>query len=289
MKNIKITFIGGDMRQISAAKALFRKGFAVCLYGFEGCAFPDGAVLSDSLRDALKDADCVVLPLPYAREGKINAPLTKEDISFEEIIENAGSAVVLGGKIDEKAYKRAAAHNIKLTDYYGREELSILNAVPTAEGAVEIAMRELPTTVFGMECAVTGYGKVGRVLASTLKALGADVTVFARKAEARAWAKVDGCRAEDIKEMKTLAGKFSCIFNTVPAVIIDERIVRSLNRSALIVDLASPPGGVDIGAAEQCGVRCISAMSLPGRVAPDSAGEIIAETIENILISEEMI
>ena len=61
-----------------------------------------------------------------------------------------------------------------------------------------------------------------------------------------------------------------------------------MRKNALIVDLASSPGGVDVGAAEKYGIRYISALSLPGRVAPDSAGEIIAETIKNILVAEEI-
>ena len=276
------------MRQIAAARALSNDGYAISVYGFEDCTMPDGIFAAKDLKSAITEKNCIVLPLPYAREGKINAPMTKEDIPFNTIIDNAGYAIVMGGKIDEKAYKYAATHNIELIDYYVREELSVLNAVPTAEGAVEIAMRELPTTVFGMECAVTGYGKVGRVLAATLKALGADVTVFARKAEARAWAKVDGCRTDHITAIPAEAGKFSCIFNTVPAVIINECAISAMRKNALIVDLASSPGGVDVGAAEKYGIRYISALSLPGRVAPDSAGEIIAETIKNILVAEEI-
>lgn len=289
MNNIQITFVGGDMRQLSSAKALHTKGNTVQVYGFDGCLIPNGIYQPPTLKEALFGVQCVVLPLPYARDGKINAPMTKEDITLEYVVDNSGEAIILGGKFDGKAYMCAEAHNIKMIDYYGREELSILNAVPTAEGAVEIAMRELPTTVFGMECAVVGYGKVGRVLAATLNALGANVTVFARRAEARAWAKVDGCKAEDTEKLATSAHGFTCVFNTVPAVLIDESVINSLSRDALIVDLASSPGGVDVGAAEKRGIRCISALSLPGRVAPDSAGMIIAETIENILISEEII
>lgn len=289
MEKIQITFVGGDMRQLSAAKTLNAKGYSVCIYGFECCAVPKGITQPPTLKEAVESSRFIILPLPYSREGKINAPMTKEDITLEYIAQNAKNAVIFGGKLDVKAYKCAEAHNIKMIDYYGREELSILNAVPTAEGAVEIAMRELPTTVFGMECAVIGYGKVGRVLAGTLNALGADVTVFARKADARAWAKVNGCKAEDTADISRNAGMFTCIFNTVPAVLLDETVIKSVRADALIVDLASSPGGVDAGAAEARGIRYISAMSLPGRVAPDSAGVIIAETIENILISEEII
>lgn len=195
----------------------------------------------------------------------------------------------MGGKLDFEAYKLAEAHNNKITDYYGREELSVLNAVPTAEGAVETAMRELPVTLFGSKMAIIGFGRIGKVLARALCALGSDVTVFARKPEAKAWARIYGCKTETTDNMEEKLSEFVCIFNTVPAPVLGARELCAVRDGAIIIDLASAPGGVDKGAAEKAEVRVITALSLPGRVAPDSAGEIIAETIENILLQEDMI
>lgn len=290
MKKAKITFIGGDLRQIAAAGSLAEDAANVTLYGFDDLKnVPRTVTRSDDLSAAENGADVIVLPLPYGHDGKINCPLTKEEIMLRTVTELCGSALILGGKFDRKAYGIAAAHNNKMTDYYEREELSVLNAVPTAEGAVEIAMRELPITVFGMKAAVVGYGRVGTVLASTLRALGAKVTVAARSTSARAWAKINGCDAVGISDLEKIAGEFSCVFNTVPALVINPTMIDAMRRDALIIDLASSPGGVDTGAAEKAGVKCIAALSLPGRVAPDTAGEIIAETIKNILIQEEII
>ena len=290
MKKAKITFIGGDLRQIAAARTLSADGNDVTLYGFDDLkSVPSGIVRENDIAAAEYGADVIVLPLPYGHDGKINCPLTKEEIMLRTVTELCGNALILGGKFDRKAYGIAAAHNNKMTDYYEREELSVLNAVPTAEGAVEIAMRELPITVFGMKTAVIGYGRVGAVLASTLRALGADVTVAARSPSARAWAKINGCTAVGINELPAVVGDFSCVFNTVPALVVDGSVTDAMRQDALIIDLASAPGGVDTGAAEKAGIKCISALSLPGRVAPDTAGEIIAETIENILIQEDII
>lgn len=287
MKKIKITFIGGDMRQISAAGYFAEKGHTARAFGFDGMKGGDfGVELCEFLPQATEDADCIVLPLPYMAGGKINCPMTKAEISLPDVLENSYQAIILGGKLDKKAYDAARAHNNKIIDYYEREELSVLNSVPTAEGAIEIAMRELPVTIFGAEVAVIGYGRVGKVLAKTLRALGAEVAVFARSPAARAWAKTDGCRAYDIARLSELAGSFICIFNTVPAPVIDSGVIAGINKSALVIDLASSPGGVDFGAAEKAGIKTVQALSLPGRVAPDTAGKIIAETIENILVQE---
>lgn len=287
MKKLKITFIGGDMRQISAAGYFAEKGHSVRVFGFDGMReMQDKIELCGFLPQATEGADCIVLPLPYMTGGRINCPLTKGETSLADVIENSQTSVILGGKLDKRAYDAARAHNNMIIDYYEREELSVLNSVPTAEGALEIAMRELPVTIFGAELAVVGYGRVGKVLAKTLRALGAEVTVFARSPAARAWAKTDGCRACDISSLAGFAGDFVCIFNTVPAPVIDARVLAGVRDGAIVIDLASAPGGVDVGAAEKLKVKVIQALSLPGRVAPDTAGKIIAETIENILIQE---
>ncbi|MBQ8670514.1 MAG: dipicolinate synthase, partial [Oscillospiraceae bacterium] len=63
----------------------------------------------------------------------------------------------------------------------------------------------------------------------------------------------------------------------------DRRVLAALPRDAVVIDLASKPGGVDFDTARQMGVKTIWALSLPGKVAPISSGEAIKDTILNIL------
>ena len=290
MKHIKTAFIGGDLRQLSAAGYFARLGAEAVVWGFDGCKLPENVVCKDDARAACDGADVIILPLPYGREGEINCPMTEKELTIAEMLEyTKENALIIGGRLDKKAYKLAAPHNNKIIDYYDREELSVLNAVPTAEGAVEIAMRELPITLFGSRMAIIGFGRIGKVLAKVLCGLGVSVTVFARKPEAKAWARVCGCKAEDTSKMSEYLSGFVCIFNTVPAPVLGEKELMSAGENTLIIDLASAPGGVDKSAAERTGAKVITALSLPGRVAPESAGEIIAETVVNILFQEDII
>ena len=287
MKHIKTTFIGGDLRQISAAGYFSGIGAEARVWGFEKCRLPDGVTGYTSFEEACDGADAIILPLPYGKDGEINCPMTEKEVTLGALLNCVDEkTVIMGGRLDEKAYSLAAAHNNKIIDDYGREELSVLNAVPTAEGALEVAIRELPVTLFGSRVAIIGFGRIGKVLAKVLCGLGSDVTVFARKPEAKAWARVYGCKAEDTSNMSEYLSGFVCIFNTVPAPVLGKAELYSVRHDAVIIDLASAPGGVDKGAAEETGVRVISALSLPGRVAPESAGEIIAETAVNILFQE---
>ena len=52
----------------------------------------------------------------------------------------------------------------------------------------------------------------------------------------------------------------------------------------IFIDLASKPGGIDFASAQELGKKVIWALGLPGKTAPVTSGEIIAETIDNMLI-----
>ena len=58
---------------------------------------------------------------------------------------------------------------------------------------------------------------------------------------------------------------------------------KRIRKDCLVIDLASKPGGVDFKAASELGVKVVWALGLPGKVAPISAGRIIADTVMNIL------
>ncbi|MBR3920358.1 MAG: dipicolinate synthase [Oscillospiraceae bacterium] len=112
--------------------------------------------------------------------------------------------------------------------------------------------------------------------------MGADVTVCARKKSDIAWAEIFGCKGRDFSLLNEKSD-FRIIFNTVPTEIFTKEKLSLLNPSALIIDLASKPGGVDFESAALMGIKTIWALSLPGEVAPVTSGEIIAKTIRNIL------
>lgn len=159
----------------------------------------------------------------------------------------------------------------------------ITNAVPTAEGAIEIAMTETPFTLHGSKCLVTGYGRIGKILSKMLCGIGARVSVEARKFADLAHIEGNSCKAVPLCELVHHVGEFDVIFNTVPYLIFDADMLRRLKKDALLIDLASRPGGVDFEAAKQMGIRVIWALSLPGKVAPVSAGAIIKDTIVNVM------
>ncbi len=268
----KILIIGGDARIDRLYVSMQRDGLDVSRYTEDM-----------ALKTALSHADVVILGLPASSDGEtVSAPGLLQPILMKDLFRLMNSRqLLLGGKFSEKLRGLMDVYGIRYCDYLCREELEVANAVPTAEGAVQIAMEELPITLNGSVAIVTGYGRIGKYLSKLLKALGAQTTVFARKDSDLALIRAEGLNPAVYELLPDAAVYAHVIFNTVPAKVITKPTLENM-AGGLIIDLAGDGGGVDAEAAARAGVRVIRALSLPGKVAPVTAGEIIKETIYNI-------
>lgn len=282
-----VSVIGGDLRQLTVANELYNDGFFVNVYGFNMDNTPEIIPNTVDIKTAL-DGDIIILPVPVSFDGiYINTPYTNEKLSVDFLINNLNPlSLVFGGCISPGMSDALTKKGIKHMDYMLRDELAIKNAIPTAEGAIEIAISETPITLHNSKCLVLGYGKVGKILAKSLDALGAKTYVSARKYADLALIEGHGYIPLSVSESKSRLDEFDIIFNTVPALILGEAELRKTRRDTLIIDLASKPGGVDFEVAKELGLHVVWALSLPGRVAPVTAGIIIKDTITNMLREE---
>lgn len=276
--------LGGDLRQEKLAGLLHEDGHSVHTYALEGTELPVGVVQADGLEKA-RYADCVVLPLPVSGEGSLlNSPMSPAAHPMEEIFSALrDSQFICGGRVDPATQRLAQRFGLTVHDYFQREELAVANAVPTAEGAVQIALEELGITLHRSRALVLGYGRVGRLTAHRLAALGANVTVAARRYDALAWAEAYGHATLRMGELAGYLCGYDLVVNTIPERVLDRKLLGELKEGCLVIDLASKPGGVDFQGAAELGVRCVWALSLPGKVAPISAGGAIRDTIYNML------
>ena len=291
-----IALLGGDTRQLSLAARLASAGFRVHAYGLPFEELPPEVLYFPDWREALSDADAVVLPLPVSPDGvRLGLPLapTAESVLISDLFSRIPeNALLAGGKFSPAIKALAEEKQLHLFDYFKSEELQQKNALPTAEGAVSILMRESPRTVSGLSVGVTGFGRVARALVKLLLAMGAKVTVAARKLADIEAATALGCdtvHLVDGRSLTALCHGQSVIFNTVPHWIFSADILSEMPKSSLIIDLASAPGGVDAAAATAHGIRVIWALSLPGKYAPATAGEIIADTLLSYMREEGLV
>ena len=284
--DIRLAVIGGDMRMIYCASALADAGFEVGFCGFDNAAVEyTNAVRCRSAEDAVKGAAAVVLPVPFSADGcRLNAPFSNREIRWCDLLSLiTPTQLVLAGVCSDGFLNRADELSLSVSDYMKDEELAVKNAVTTAEGALELALRELPVTLNGAAVLVAGYGRVGKAVSALFKNVGCDVTVCARRADALAWARASGCNTAEIKDVCRAVGGKTLIINTIPGLVFDRNVLSFADKGALLLDLASLPGGVDFDAAAGLGVKTVHALSLPGKTAPRTAGEDIADTIISIL------
>ncbi len=303
MHDTKICLLGGDTRQYSLANHLAASGYETAVWGIPILADTAGntsfgGVKCSDPRSAAAESRAVILPLPASRDGvRINCMFSDDtadefnrELRLTELMEILSpGTLLLAGMPGDVLKTMARDANIKLIDYYDCEEVQIKNAIPTAEGAVALALEALPVTLYGASVTVVGYGRISQRLAAVLHALGARITVAARSLRDLTWAGVAGYTALPMQDFLNNPGAPDVLFNTVPAPILSETVLTALPPSTLIIELASAPGGIDPGAARTAQQKIIRAPSLPGRVAPFTAGKILFETIRRLLIEEGVV
>ena len=286
MEKTTILVAGGDLRYGYTAQALAQQDcYDVWAAGFTRQFLPDERIrLVESAADGLPMCDVLLLPMPVSDDGVlVNAPYSRQHLPLQGFVPKIREGgLVLGGKFG-KAQAVFTQAGLETVDYLAREELSMRNAVPTAEGAVQILLEEMPRTIFGSRILVLGFGRIGIRMAMLLTAFGAHVTVAARDPAARAYAELLGCESIPFTALQEAVAQADVLCNTVPAKVVTQAVLEALPQDALVLDLASKPGGVDWDAAQTLGTRVVWALSLPGKTAPVTAGEIIAVTVEHIL------
>lgn len=283
-QELNIWVLGGDLRQEKLAGFFQEDGHRVHTYAMDAGELPDGVEPANDLTQ-LRSADCVVLPLPVCAEGgTLSAPRSKMVCPIKTVLDALRPGqFICGGRVDDETRALARERGLTIHDYFQREELTVANAVPTAEGAVQIAMEEMGVTLHRSKVLMLGYGRVGQLTAHRLGLLGARVTVAARRYDALAWAEAYGHDTLRLSDLSGHLGDFELVVNTVPSRVLPREFLEQLKPTCLVIDLASKPGGVDFQGAAELGLKCVWALSLPGKVAPISAGLAIRDTIYNLL------
>ena len=163
------------------------------------------------------------------------------------------------------------------------EELTVKNVIPTAEGAISIAMEKSKITLHDSNCLVLGFGRIGKILAKMLHGLGAHVCCEARKQHDLAWIKAYGYNGIHLNNLNERLNEFDFIFNTIPNLILDKTNLELVKKECILIDLASKPGGIDFEEADRLGLQNEWALALPGKVAPKTSAQYIYELIKDIL------
>lgn len=270
-----IAVVGGDAREQVIAELAARTGSTVRCYGIPWPAqgIP-GVQLAADAATALDGAHYALFPVPgLSEDGALYAPAAPAPIVPDEALlgRMAPGAHVFLGRADDRLRTAAARVGVELHEYEHDRELMLLRGPAIVEGALQRAIELTDVTIHDATVCVVGYGTVGSLLARTLVLLGAHVYVAARNPVQRAHAYTIGARAVDLPTLVDIAPQVCMLFSTVPVRVVGEEVLRQLPPGSLVMDLAAPPGGVDLAAAERLGHRAVWARGLGAR-APVTVG-----------------
>lgn len=287
LAGITIAVIGGDDRELVLIPELIELGAVVKVAGFPPRAELSGARIVNNITMAVEGVDAVILPMPGTdAKGVVRAIYSPEPLVITDDILarlRPGTPIFVG--VAKPFLKDLIKkHNLRLIETAELDDIAIFNSIPTAEGALQIAMEELPITIHGSKALVLGFGRCGITLARMLKALGSEVYVAARKSAQLARSFECGYVPVKFSELPHILPQMQVIFNTVPQLVLDSTRIGLLNKDCLIVDIAAQPGGTDFQAAQKLGIKAILAPGLPGKVAPKTAGKILAEVYPGLIL-----
>lgn len=219
-----------------------------------------------------------VLPIPMTRLEQY--PQFKEKLKQELIKNHALYRVkVFGGVVNAEWQEFFEEQQMEYWDFMKLPEVVEGNAWITAEGTVAEVLQMGQRSIRGQRMLVTGYGCCGAKIARVFSDLGAQVIVAARRAEVRARAEKDGFLTTDFEGGPDFMEQVKTVVNTVPALVVTEEYIRRLPKDAVIVDIASRPGGTDFDAAKRYGIKAKLALGLPGIYTTTSSAGLLKNAI----------
>lgn len=277
---MNISIVGGDLRIIRLAEMYAQEGKNVYIYGLEKYFLESNLPnieLCQSLKEAVINSDIVISGMPFSKNGEnVNAPFSSSQIKIKDLKNELNNKTFIAGGIPKDFYDE----KIKNVDLLQIDELTILNAIPTVEGAIKIAIEAREETIHESNVLICGFGRIGKILCNRFKALGANVYCAARKDTDLAWIREKRYFPLRYVELCDYAPKFNIVINTVPTIIIKEKELDCLNKDVLIIDVASAPGGIDKEYAEKKKIKVITALGIPGKEMPKTAASYIKKIID---------
>ncbi|WP_048602449.1 dipicolinic acid synthetase subunit A [Rubeoparvulum massiliense] len=291
LTGLDILFLGGDARQLEVIKELSQMNATISLVGFDRLESQfSNAVKRELSMELLEKADAIILPVVGLDEaGEAMSLFSEKTIQMTETHFQACSphCTFYTGIAKEYLQQMAKRYQLRLVQLLERDDIAIYNSIPTAEGAVMMAIQHTDITIHGSKIAVLGFGRVGQTLAHTLDLLGADVRVGVRSERDYARIQQLGMEPFFLHQLVTQAHDLDMLMNTIPHLVVDALILAQLPHHTFILDLATKPGGVDFEYAKKRGLNAMLAPSLPGIVAPKTAGKILAKTLVQLLMEQQ--
>lgn len=276
MAEYDIAVIGGDKRTAYMIPFFMERGYRVIGYKIyhKNDMEIEADGYADSLKQAVESAKDIVGGIPIEKKGIVNLKELSRHIRKHHKI--------FGGVMPEAFRQECSERGIVCYDFMKDESIAVFNAVATAEGAVLEAMLHKQTNIHHSRTLVLGYGRCGKVLSEKLKGLSAYVTVCANNGPELALAEAFGMDVLPLGNLAGRIGEFEYIYNTIPALVLDEGMLKEVGKETLIIDIASGRGGLDYKEAEERRIKALHCLGLPGKY----AGQVSAKRLSEYVIGK---
>lgn len=291
LTGLKVAIIGGDARQLEVIRKLTEQNASVYLIGFDQLDHGFTGASKVKINELkFREMDCLILPVSATSlNGVVATVFSNEEVILtkEMLDKTPPHCVVYSGISNHYLNALTQSANRKLVQLFERDDVAIYNSIPTVEGILMMAIQHTDYTIHGSKVMVLGLGRIGMSIARTFSAIGAKVSVAAKESSQLARITEMGLTPVQIEELKDSIEPIDICINTIPAMVLDQKVLLRMTPKSLIIDVASHPGGTDFEFAEKQGIKALMAPGLPGIVAPKTAGQIIANVL-CMLISESI-
>ncbi|PLR77686.1 dipicolinic acid synthetase subunit A [Bacillus sp. V3-13] len=287
LTGMQIAVIGGDARQLEIIRRLTELDARLSLIGFEQLDHAFTGAVKEKIEEVdFSTIDAIILPVPgTSLDGQIETIFSNEKVFLTEKILAATPAycTIYSGITNSYLNEITKQANRRLVQLFQRDDVAIYNSIPTVEGTIMMAIQHTDFTIHGSKVVILGLGRVGMSAARTFHAMGAKVAVGARKSEHIARITEMGLTAFHLDDISKVVADVDICINTIPYLVVTASVISKMPVHTLIIDLASKPGGTDFRYAEKRGIKALLAPSLPGIVAPKTAGQILANVLSQLL------
>ena len=287
LTDMQIAIIGGDARQLEVIRKLTELDAKLSLIGFEQLDHAFTGANKEKIDEVdFSLIDAIILPVSGTTlDGHVDTIFSNEKVNLleEMVMKTPEHCTIFSGITNpylDDLINKTKRHHVLL---FSRDDVAIYNSIPTVEGTIMMAIQHTDITIHGSNVVVLGLGRVGMGVARTFHLLGSKVKVGARKPEHIARITEMGLSPFHLDELSNYVSDTDILINTIPHLIVTAKVIAKMPVQTLIIDLASKPGGTDFRYAEKRGIKALLAPSLPGIVAPKTAGTILANVLSNLL------
>ncbi len=287
LTGMQIAVIGGDARQLEIIRKLTELDARLSLIGFEQLDHAFTGAVKEKLDEVdFSTIDALILPVPGTNlEGQVETIFSNEKVILTEdmLLKTPEHCTIYSGISNAFLNEITTKSKRRLIQLFSRDDVAIYNSIPTVEGTIMMAIQHTDYTIHGSNVTVLGLGRCGMSTARAFHALGAKVKVGARKSEHLARITEMGVTPFHLSNLVKEVSDTDILINTIPHPVVSAAIISKLPAHTLIIDIASKPGGTDFRYAEKRGIKALLAPSLPGIVAPKTAGLILADVLTQLL------